>query len=157
MVTVKQFRVSDVPLKPTSVGDPDIYLGAKLRETQLPNGIWAWGLSPSKYVNQAVQNCQTHLTQKLSGMFTIPGKVVNPFPEKYSSDTDVTDPLDPDCSSFFQHLIGVMCWMVELGRVDIAVEVSMLSLYLALPREGHLEAALNIMGLINCRKVLTRG
>ena len=25
-----------LPLKPTSVGDPDIYLGAKLRETQLP-------------------------------------------------------------------------------------------------------------------------
>jgi hypothetical protein len=42
-----------LPPKPASVGDPDIYLGAKLRETQLPNGVWAWGLSPSKYVNQA--------------------------------------------------------------------------------------------------------
>ena len=54
------------PLKPTSVGDPDIYLGAKLKETQLPKGIYAWGLSPSKYVNQAVKNCQTHLTEKLN-------------------------------------------------------------------------------------------
>jgi hypothetical protein len=48
-----------LPLKPTSVGDSDIYLGAKLKETQLPNGIYAWGMSPSKYVNQAVKNCQT--------------------------------------------------------------------------------------------------
>jgi hypothetical protein len=51
-----------LPLKPSSVGDPDIYLGAKLKQTQLPNGVWAWGLSPSKYVAQAVKNCQTHLT-----------------------------------------------------------------------------------------------
>jgi hypothetical protein len=46
-----------LPLKPTSVGDHDIYLGAKLKEIRLPNGIWAWGPSPSKYVNQAVKNC----------------------------------------------------------------------------------------------------
>jgi hypothetical protein len=39
-----------LPLKPSSVGDSDIYLGAKLKETQLPNGVMAWGLSPSKYV-----------------------------------------------------------------------------------------------------------
>jgi hypothetical protein len=43
-----------LPLKRCSVGDPDIYLGAKLKETQLPNGVMAWGLSPSKYVVQAV-------------------------------------------------------------------------------------------------------
>jgi len=39
-----------LPLKPNSVGDPDIYLGAKLKQTRLPNSVWAWGLSPSKYV-----------------------------------------------------------------------------------------------------------
>jgi hypothetical protein len=48
-----------MPLKPSSVGDPDIYLGTKLKQTRLPNGVWAWGLSPSKYVAQAVKNCQT--------------------------------------------------------------------------------------------------
>ncbi len=44
-----------MPLKPSLVGDPDIYLGAKLKMTQLENGIWAWRLSPSKYVAQAVK------------------------------------------------------------------------------------------------------
>ncbi len=29
-----------LPLKPTSVGNPDIYLGAKLKEPQLTNGIY---------------------------------------------------------------------------------------------------------------------
>jgi hypothetical protein len=36
--------------------------------------------------------------------------------------------------------------MVELGRVDIATEISPLSSHLAYPREGHLEAALHVMG-----------
>ncbi len=31
-----------LPLKPSSVGGPDIYLGAKLKQTQLPNGVMAW-------------------------------------------------------------------------------------------------------------------
>ena len=41
-------------------------------------------------------------------------------------------------------LIGVLHWIVELGQVDICLEVSMMSSHLALPREGHLEQVLHI-------------
>ena len=41
--------------------------------------------------------------------------------------------------------------MIEIGRIDIATEVSLLSSYLAYPREGHLEAALHIMGYLKQR------
>jgi hypothetical protein len=61
-----------MPLKPSLVGDPDIYLDAKLKLTRLENGIWAWGLSPSKYVAQAVKNCAKHLTNKLNNCFCLP-------------------------------------------------------------------------------------
>jgi hypothetical protein len=61
-----------MPLKPSLVGDPDIYLGAKLKMTRLDNGIWAWRLSPSKYVAQAVKNCAKHLTDKLHNCFCLP-------------------------------------------------------------------------------------
>jgi hypothetical protein len=137
-----------LPRKPTSVGNPDIYLGAKLKETQLPNGIYTWEMSPSKYVNQAVKNCQTYLSAKLNDKYKIPTRADKPFPTNYYPDTVATEPLDPECASFYQHLIGVMRWMVELGRVDIATEVSMLSSYLAYSREGHLEAAMHVMGYL---------
>jgi hypothetical protein len=39
--------------------------------------------------------------------------------------------------------------MVELGRVDIYHEVSVLSQYLALPRAGHLEAVYHIFSYLN--------
>jgi hypothetical protein len=140
-----------LPLTPSSVGNPDIYLGAKLKEMKLPNGVMAWGLSPSKYVVQAVKNCQLHLTEKLAGNYSIPARADNPFPVDYDPSTDLSNLLDPDCSSFYQHLIGVMRWMVELGQIDIATEVSMLSLYLACPGEGHLENALHIMGYLQLK------
>ncbi len=140
-----------LPLKPSSVGDPDFYLGAKLKETRLPNGVIVWGLSPSKYVIQAVKNCQMHLTEKLAGKYSIPARADNPFPVDYDPSTDLSDLLNPDCSSFYQHLIGVMRWMVELGCIDIATEVYMLSSFLACPRKGHPENALHVMGYLRLK------
>jgi hypothetical protein len=122
-----------MPLKPSLVGNPDIYLGAKLKLTQLENGIWTWGLSPSKYFAQAVKNCKKHLTDKLNNCFQLPQHADNLFPYDYCPELDLSDPLDPECSSFYQHLFGVMRWMVELGRIDIATEVSLLSSHLAYP------------------------
>jgi len=45
-------------------------------------------------------------------------------------------------------LASTMRWMIEIGRIDIATEVSLLSTYLAHPRDGHLESALHIMGYL---------
>ncbi len=42
-----------------------------------------------------------------------------------------------------------MRWMVELGCIDIATEVSLLSSHLAYPHEGHLETALHIMSYLS--------
>ena len=47
-------------------------------------------------------------------------------------------------AGYYQTLIGVLRWMVELGRVDITTEVSMVSSCLALPREGHLQALFHL-------------
>ena len=48
-------------MKPGSIGAPDVYLGTKLRETVLPNGVKAWGMSSSKYVQEATANVEKHL------------------------------------------------------------------------------------------------
>ena len=43
-----------------------------------------------------------------------------------------------------QNLIGVLRWIVELGRIDIAYKVSSLARFLAQPRTGHIYRALHI-------------
>jgi hypothetical protein len=88
------------------------------------------------------------LTEKLNGKYSIPARADYPFHVDYDPSTDISDILDPECSSFYQHLIGVMRWMAELGRIDVATKVFMLSSYLACLREGHLENALHVMGYL---------
>ena len=69
----------------------------------------------------------------------------NPFPLGYEPCMDVSPLLLPDEASYFQTIIGVLRWMAELGRIDIAVEVSQLSSLLTMPRQGHLVNALHII------------
>ncbi len=136
-------------LKLSLVGDPDIYLGAKLKSTRLDNGIWAWGLHPSKNVAQAVKNCTKHLADKLDYHLCLPQWADNPFCYDCCPELDLSNPLDPECSSFYQQLIGMMRWMVELGRIDIATEVSLLISHLAYPCKGHFETAPYMMSYLS--------
>ena len=77
-----------------SIGDPDIYLGAKLRNVQLDNGVFAWGMSPEKYVQEAVRNVEEHLTKEYGGR-NLPKKGTAPWPSKCVSETDTTPELGP--------------------------------------------------------------
>ena len=54
-------------MKKSSVGDPDIYFGAKVKRMEMPNGVQAWALSSSKYVQEAVQNVENYLSDELGG------------------------------------------------------------------------------------------
>ena len=61
---------------------------------------------------------------------------------------DVSRELNEADAAYYQSLIGILRWMVELGRVDVCLEVSMMSSHLALPREGHLEQVLHIFAYL---------
>ena len=56
----------------------------------------------------------------------------------YRPELDVTPVLEAEWASYYQSLIGVLRWIVELGQVDICLQVSMMSSHLAMPRKGHL-------------------
>ncbi len=87
----------------------------------------------------------------MNGKYSIPTRTDNPFPVGYDPSTDLFDILDPECFSYYQHLSGVMRWMVELGHIDITTEFSMSSSYLACPHKGHLENALHVMGYLRLK------
>jgi hypothetical protein len=88
-----------------------------------------------------VKNVETYLAtigQKLQA------KANTPIQTSYSPELDVSTELDPKEASYYQSMIGILRWMVELGRIDICLEVSMMSSHLALPRKGHLQQVLHI-------------
>ena len=100
----------------------------------MDNNVWCWSISPYKYVQEAVHNCQKYLKENFSYEYELIANAPNPFPLGYEPCMDVSPLLSPDEASYFQTIIGVMRWMVDLGRMDIAVEVLHLSSLLAIPR-----------------------
>ena len=78
----------------------------------------------------------------------MPKKAANPFPGDYEPELDTTLTLNPELSSWYASLIGMLRWMVEIGRVDIITEVSKMTYQMASPREGHLDALMHIFGFL---------
>ena len=133
--------------KPGSVGDPDFYLGSKLKMMELEDGTKCWGSSPSKYVQEAVSNVEAFVKEQ-DDQWKLPKVAANPFKMGYEPELDTTPELNPELASYYMSQIGVLRWIVEIGRIDIATEVSLLSSHMAMPREGHLEALLHVFAHI---------
>lgn len=136
-------------LKEGSVKEPDTYLGAEISKYDIGDedspGKMRWSMSCNTYVKRAVAEVERVLSEvglKLSS------KASTPMAAGYRPEIDGSDVLDSERANYFQGLIGILRWICELGRIDIIVDVSMLSRYLAEPREGHLEQAFHIFAYL---------
>ena len=54
-----------VPVKPSSVESSDMYLSTKWKHMYLHDGIWAWSMSPSKYVQEALRICDEYVAKHM--------------------------------------------------------------------------------------------
>lgn len=130
-----------------SVKVPDRYLGANLLQWQCPDGRIVWAMDSKDYVKNAVAIVKDLLAE--DGLQLQTGKLAErPMPRSYRPELDISPELNETLGSRYQQLIGILRWAVELGRVDILLELSLLSSFLASPREGHLEAAYNIFAYL---------
>ena len=102
-------------MKPGSIGDPDVYLGATFKQMRLANGIVAWASSPSKYVRASVDTVTKYLTNLGDRRWSMPKKAANPFPGDYEPELDTTPILNPTLPSWYGSLIGMLRWMFEIG------------------------------------------
>ena len=132
-------------LKEASISPPTIYLGGKMHKVVMQNGMNAWAFSLLQYVQAAVKNVEDNLAKSSS---KLPTKCNTPIASNYQLETDTSKELCASNASTFQLFIGIICWIVELGRVDICCEVSMLSSYIALPRRGHLQQLYHIFSYL---------
>jgi hypothetical protein len=62
----------------------------------------------------------------------------SPFPPNSRPELDTYPLLTPMEASYYQSLIGVLWWIVELGRIDITCEVSIMTSHMTMPRSNHL-------------------
>eukprot|EP00980_Cylindrotheca_fusiformis_P018168 scaffold5886_cov93-Cylindrotheca_fusiformis.AAC.2 len=134
-------------LKPESIGKPNIYLGAQILPFEVqgdPKKKWA--ISSEQYVKEAVRLVKEWLEKRGLRLKT---KAPSVLPSGYVPELDGSDELDDERATYYQSLIGILRWAVELGRIDICAEVSMMASYSAMPREGHLGALFHMFAYLS--------
>ena len=140
-----------LPLKKNKIAPPEFYLGARLERKNL-NGKKVWTMNSADYLKAAISTLETQLNEK--GL-VLPTRTSTPMKSDYRPETDETPELNTDEVTHFQELVGILRWAVEIGRVDILTELSMLSSYQASPRRGHLEQVYHIFGYLKKKIKLT--
>ena len=110
---------------------------------KMNNGVTASAISPGKYINEAVNNCEKWVQENMPG-HKQGNRATNPFPTDYDPDLDTTNELDQNQAIYYQSQIVILHWIDELGRIDIATEVSLLASDVALPRKGHVQTVFHI-------------
>jgi hypothetical protein len=102
------------------------------------HGTWC-NRSSHRYVQEAIKNTEQYIHTWRQNV-----KEENPKPYgvelQAREELDVSPILGPERANYYQSQLGILRWVVELGRMDIATEVLMLAAHNALPREGHLAA-----------------
>ncbi|KAL7527140.1 LOW QUALITY PROTEIN: hypothetical protein ACHAWF_002052, partial [Thalassiosira exigua] len=96
-----------------------------------------WSLLSTKYVKAAVANVENILTEEGHEFKTVgsgKAKIRNPIPSGHKPELDTTGECDAEHHSRFHQLIGILRWAVELGRIDIHIEVAIMSQYSVNPR-----------------------
>ena len=66
----------------------------------------------------------------------------------FKPELDTSPELEDNGVIEYQEIVGVLRWSVELGRIDINLKVSLMSLYLASPRIDHLQQVYHVFGYL---------
>ena len=118
-------------------------------KVELDNSADVQAFSFSQCINEFVQNAED-LLHKLDKKLLNRGEC--PLRAECRPEFDVHPELAPQESTYQQFLIGMMTWMIELGRSGVFLEVSMTLSHLVLPRGVHLDKFYHIFSYLknNC-------
>jgi hypothetical protein len=106
-------------------------------------------MNSQHYIKEAIPRLELELSK--TGL-TLRGKLSTPMQHDYRPELDVSPLLDPDPANYYVSLIGILRWAVELGHIDIYINVALLSSFLAQPHTGHLQQVLHIFTYLKCHE-----
>ena len=105
-----------------------------------------WTQNSFIYVNAAIKTVQEAL---LSRKILMPNKAMNPFASIYHPELDHLPELDTNDTKFCQDMVRMLRQVVELERIDINLEVSLISSHTTNSRIGHMNALSHIFAYLN--------
>jgi hypothetical protein len=102
-------------------------------------------MNSTHYIKEAIHCVEVELAKVGK---TLHGRPLTPMQSNYRPELNVTPILTPEQARFYANLIGILWWAIELGHIDIYIDVSLLSSHLAETRIGHLEQVLHIFSYL---------
>ena len=102
-------------LKQESIGPPQIYLGGHVQKVALENGISTWSFSASQYMQATIKNVEAYISNTATSQWKLPAKAEMPLRATYRLELDLSPELGHEDASYYQSLIGILHWIVELG------------------------------------------
>ena len=124
-------------LKGDKAENTDMYLGASLSELEMGDGTRCWTMSSEKYVKAAIENVEARLAKS---DLRFPSRCDTPMSASYHPSEEITRAMNAKGLHTYQEIIGILRWAIEIGRIYILLEVSLLSSHLVLLRIGNLQA-----------------
>jgi len=133
-------------LKADSIKEPSRYLGASISKHLMDgDSHYTWAIGSKEYLVESLRVVK----KKIESLnLKLKSKVTSALPSGYKPELDASNYLDDDNTVLYMQLIGILRWLVELGRIDICAEVSMMSSYNCMPRVTHLHAGLHIFSYL---------
>eukprot|EP00557_Chaetoceros_sp_GSL56_P014026 CAMPEP_0176478512 /NCGR_PEP_ID=MMETSP0200_2-20121128/1227_1 /TAXON_ID=947934 /ORGANISM="Chaetoceros sp., Strain GSL56" /LENGTH=1865 /DNA_ID=CAMNT_0017874457 /DNA_START=317 /DNA_END=5915 /DNA_ORIENTATION=+ len=122
-----------------SQGPPEYYLGNDFKRDKKNR----WCIGSVKYVQESLR--------RVESMFGTLAKHDTPMVNGDHPEMDDSLVITGDMHQKYQMLIGILNWIVTLGRLDICFATSSLSRFVACPRQGHLDRALYVFGYLKKR------
>ena len=122
-----------------SIGEPEYYLENDYKRDE--KGRWAIGCK--KYLVEALK--------RVEKMFGDLKKYSNPMETGDHPELDDSELLDDEGHRKYQMLMGILVWLVNIGRIDVSFATSSLSRFTAAPRKGHMTRALRVFGYLKKR------
>ena len=118
-LTMKGF-MEQVKLKNDFVGPPESFIGAQLAFKCI-NGVDCWTMTSQSYLKEAIKNVERSIKDK--GLPPLQSKALTPLSSKHKPKLDISAECYTKETKFYQELVGILQWAVEIGQVDINLEV----------------------------------
>ena len=132
------------------VGIPKRFLGSDIKRKQYIDEneyqVYCWAFGSDTYVRDTYNLAESQMKKHgLSYPITRRHGSSSPLSSQaYRPELDSSEICNEELMGMYQNLLGVLRWIIELGRIDIQLETSLLSQYLAQLSLGHLRQACNI-------------
>ena len=136
--TVMAGTAAEFDINNDEISEPKLYLGGNIEKFQLPIGKYARSINYNSYVKGDIDTVQRLLAKDGKTLKIGNRPNIGPLPHGYKPELDTTDECDAYHTPRYQNLIEILRWAMELGRIDIQLDVALMSQYHMNPREGHL-------------------